>query len=144
VKAYMGYGDSTLVVPQELADKAAALSLVRELNDKVMQEVLRNEELIESLRQSNPEADKSGDLNKEKFHISKSTKSTCIEFLEDNDVEISSWIGEANENDKVKRILKVWFTLTNEYNKKAWCSFPEILDDDSFYANAKIVLLTEA
>jgi hypothetical protein len=50
VKAYLGFGDSTLIVPNELSDKAAALTLVRELNDKVMQEVLRNEELIESLR----------------------------------------------------------------------------------------------
>jgi hypothetical protein len=129
-------------VPTELADKAAALTLVRELNQIVMAEVLRNEELIESLRQSNPEADK--DLPKDKFSVSKSTKSTCIEFLEENDVEISSWIGEANENEQVKKILKVWFTLIRGYNSRPWCSFPEILDNDEFYANAKIVLLTEA
>ena len=137
IKAYIGFG-SDLIVPSELLSKAAALTLVRELNDKVMQEVLRNEELIESLRQSHPEADKVGDLSKEKFQISKSTKGTCLEFLADNDVEISSWISDADENDQVKKILKVWFTLFKEYNSQVWCTFPEILDDDTFYANAKV------
>lgn len=84
-----------------------------------MQELLRNEEMIESLRQDNPDAEKGGDPPK--FAISKTTKSTCIDFLVDNDVEISSWISEANENEKVKRILKVWFTLSKEYNNQQWC-----------------------
>lgn len=106
---------------------------------------MHNEELIESLRQKYPEADKvGGDLTKEKFQVSKTTKGTCIEFLADNDVELMSWISEANENDRVKKILKLWFTLLKEYNHEAWCTFPTILDDEQFYPHAKIVLLQEA
>lgn len=119
VRAYMGFGDAALSVPDEIPDKEAALALVKELNDKVMQEVLRNEELIENLRASNPDADR--ELPKEKFAISKSTKSTCVDFLEENDVEITSWIGEANESERVKKILKVWFALVGQYNKERWC-----------------------
>lgn len=76
--------------------------------------------------------------------MSKTTRGTCIEFLADNDVELSSWISEANENERVKKILKIWFTLIREYNQEQWCKFPAILDDDQFYPNAKMVLLQEA
>lgn len=51
---------------------------------------------------------------------------------------------DADDNEKVKKILKVWFTLCKSYNREAWCQFPNILDDDTFYPNAKVILLTEA
>ena len=105
---------------------------------------MHNEELIETLRQSHPDSDKSGDISKEPFAISKSTKNTCIDFLNDNDVDISSWISEADENERVKKVLKLWFTICKQFNHESWCAFPTILDNDTFYANAKIILLTEA
>jgi hypothetical protein len=64
--------------------------------------------------------------------------------LKENEVEIDTWINEADENEKVKKILKIWFTLSSTYNKEEWCSFPMILDDEAFYAGAKEVLLREA
>jgi succinate dehydrogenase flavin-adding protein (antitoxin of CptAB toxin-antitoxin module) len=116
--------------------------LVKELTDKLMAELLRNEELIESLRSSNPDIDKAiSEMSPEKFTISKSTKNTCIEFLAENDVEISEWISNVDECERVKKILRVWFTLCKSYNKEPWCSFPEILDIDTFYPSAKVTLL---
>lgn len=108
-----------------------------------MQEVIKNEEQIESLRTSNPNAEKH-EFNRDNFQLSKHTKSACIEFLKENDVEIDSWINDADDNEMVKRILKLWFTLSSSYNKEDWCSFPKILDNDNFYQGAKDILLREA
>lgn len=133
------------------------------------------------MRSSSPDADKH-EFNREAFQLSKHTKTVCIEFLKENEVEIDSWINEADDNEpkydgwlslrssilslnrfhesislnqeplfaslfgneRVKRILKIWFTLSTSYNKEEWCSFPKILDDESFYQGAKEVLLREA
>jgi hypothetical protein len=108
-----------------------------------MTEVIKNEEEIENLRSSSPDADKH-EFNREAFQLSKNTKSACIEFLKENEVEIDTWINDADDNERVKKILKIWFTLSNSYNKEEWCSFPKILDDESFYLGAKEVLLREA
>lgn len=104
---------------------------------------MKNEEQIEQVRNSNPDAEKH-EFNKDNFTISKLTKSGCIEFLKENDVDIDSWITDADENDKVKKILKIWFTLSSTYNKEDWCKFPNILNDDTFYNGAKEVLMAEA
>lgn len=103
-----------------------------------MQEVLKNEEMLEEVRQKNPDAEKHGEFSsKEGFSVSKLTKSGCLEFLKDTDVEIDTWIDECDDNEKVKKILKIWFTLSSTYNKEEWCKFPNVLDDDIFYAGAK-------
>ena len=110
-----------------------------------MQEVLINEELIATILQNHPEADKKdNNQSADKFQLNKNTRSTCIDFLRENDVDISAWIGEADENERIKKILMVWFTIFSSYNKEPWCTFPEIVQEDNFYPNAKIVLLTEA
>lgn len=108
-----------------------------------MTEVMKNEEDIEAVRSSNSEAEKH-EFNRDAFSLSKHTKSACIEFLKENEVDIDSWINDADDNEKVKKILKIWFTLSSSYNKEEWCSFPKILDDATFYAGAKDVLLREA
>ena len=61
----------------------------------------------------------------------------CIDFLKDSDVDIESWINDADESEKVKKVLKIFFTLNSTYNKEEWCSFPSVLDDDMFWAGAK-------
>jgi 5-methylcytosine-specific restriction endonuclease McrBC regulatory subunit McrC len=121
------------------------VKFVSSLNDKIMAEVMQNEELIESLRQAHPDADKAAaDLGKAKFEISKNTKSTSIEFLSDNEVTIDQWIGEAEESQRVKEILRIWFALSGRYNSQPWCQHPAILDWEAFYEGAKVVLLSEA
>ena len=74
------------------------------------------------------------------FQLSKNTKSTSIEFLQENDVELSTWISEADESPLVQKCLRLWFTLSRQYNKEPWCQYP----GEDFYPNAKVVLLTEA
>jgi len=64
--------------------------------------------------------------------------------LKENEIEIDSWIEDANDNEKVKKILKIWFTLISSYNNQDWCKFPKILDDEVFYNGAKEILLNEA
>ena len=76
--------------------------------------------------------------------MSKHTKTGCIEFLKDMDVEINMWINDADDNERVKKILKIWFTLNNRHNKEEWCKFPNVLNDEQFYKHAKEVLLNEA
>ena len=119
------------------------MDVVKDLNDRLMQEVIKNEEQIESLRNGNADAEKH-EFNREHFAFSKHTNSACIEFLNDNDIELDTWIGDADDNDKVKNILKIWFTLNRSYNKEDWCQFPRILDTETFYSNAKEVLTKEA
>ena len=124
-------------------DKQQAITVAKDLNDQLMQEVVNNELQIEKLRTEHPEAEKH-EFNKDAFQVSKLTKSGCLEFLKDNDVEIDSWINDADDNEKVKKILKIWFTLSQTYNKEDWCQFPKVLDDEAFYQGAKDVLLREA
>lgn len=89
------------------------------------------------MRQNTPEAE---GLKDGPFQLSKNTKSTSIEFLQENDVELSTWISEADESPLVQKCLRLWFTLCRQYNKEPWCQHP----GEDFYPNAKVVLLTEA
>jgi hypothetical protein len=77
---------------------------------------MENEEIIENLRQSYPNADNLFDGLEDSFTVSKATKSCSIEFLAENDVEITAWISEIASNDRVKNILRVWFSLFRPYN----------------------------
>jgi hypothetical protein len=60
------------------------------------------------------------------------------------DQEITAWISEAQESQRVKKILRVWFALVRPYNQEPWCTFPDILDEDHFFPDAKITLLNDA
>jgi hypothetical protein len=142
IKAYLRI-DSDFNVPDgPLTSKDEAITLVKDMSEKVMQEVLKNEEQIENLRQSHPDADNDKPLPP--FVLSKQRKSHCIDFLEESSEDISNWIGAVDDNDRVKKILKIWFTLFQPYNQQPWCQFPAILNDDEFYPNAKVTLLTDA
>lgn len=112
IKAYLGK-ETPIEVPESLSTKEEILSYAKDLSDKVMAEVLRNEEQIENLRQSYPDAELASETP---FQLSKSTKSTSVEFLSDNDVEISTWISEADESPLVHKCLRLWFTLCKQYN----------------------------
>jgi len=68
----------------------------------------------------------------------------ALSSLKDNEIEIDTWIEDANDNEKVRKILKIWFTLSATHNQQDWCKFPKILDDENFYAYAKEVLQNEA
>ena len=136
---------SDLYIPATLGDKEDILGFLRDINDRLMQDIMKNEEFIDSLRQSHADADKiAANLGKEAFAISKITKGTSIEFLIDNEVPLESWIGDIEGNEKVKKILKVWFALQGRYNQQEWCAFPANLDHMHFYEGAKLVLLKEA
>ena len=76
--------------------------------------------------------------------MSKLTKTACIDFLKENDVEIDTWINDADDSEKLKKILKIFFTLNSQYNKDDWCQFPSILNEEIFYAGAKEVLTKDA
>jgi hypothetical protein len=76
---------------------------------------MKNEEQIESLR-GVADVEKY-DFNRAAFNLSKHTKSACIEFLKDNEIEIDTWIEDANDNEKVRKILKIWFTLSATHNQ---------------------------
>ena len=75
-----------------------------------------NEEMIESLRSSNPNADSIFEGLEDSFQVTKKSKSS-LDFLAEYDVEITSWISEIAENDRVKNILRVWFSLFKPYNE---------------------------
>lgn len=81
---------------------------------------MENEEIIETLRSSNPNADSIFEGIEDNFSVSKTAKSCSIEFLAENDVEISGWISEVQENDRVKNVLRVWFSLFRPYNQEEW------------------------
>jgi len=76
--------------------------------------------------------------------VSKHTKTACVDFLEENDVDIDSWINDLDDCEKLKKVLKVFFTLNSNYNKEEWCMFPNILDDEAFYVGAKEALVNDA
>jgi hypothetical protein len=67
-----------------------------------------------------------------------------MEFLKENEVEIDQWIEDLDGCDKLKKILKIFFTLSSSYNKESWCMFPSILDDETFYSGAKTALQNDA
>ena len=41
-------------------------------------------------------------------------------MAEMDEIEISSWLTEAEGNEKVKNILRVWFSLFKPYNQQDW------------------------
>lgn len=59
-------------------------------------------------------------------------------------MDIDSWINDADDSEKLKKILKIFFTLNSSYNKEEWCQFPNILDEEAFYAGAKQTLMRDA
>ena len=59
-------------------------------------------------------------------------------------MEIDSWIDSADESEKVKKALKLFFTVNASYNKEDWARLPQILDDETFWAGAKIALQNDA
>jgi hypothetical protein len=68
-----------------------------------MKELMANEELIDQLRTDHPEADKQQEAQSlANFQLSKHTKSACVDFLKDNDVEIDTWIEDVDSSEKVK------------------------------------------
>ncbi len=125
-----------------LKGKDHATELVRNLCDQLLKEIMNNEEVITQLRSEDPDAEKK-DLDAQ-FQISKSTEQTCIEFLKDNDTDLDSWINHLENCEKLRKILKIFFTLCSQYNREEWCLFPTILDDDAFYAGAKQVFIKDA
>lgn len=80
------------------------------------------EDQVEQIRSSHPDAE--NDKQQPPFAVSKHTRSSCIDFLKDCDVEIDQWIDAADESEKVKRVLKLFFTVSSAYNKEDWCKFP--------------------
>lgn len=89
---------------------------MRSINEKVVTEVIKNEEKIEKLREQNPNIEQTTG-SEEPFKLSKMARETCFEFLQENEVEISTWIGSTEDSGKVKNILKLWFLLNGVYNK---------------------------
>ena len=69
---------------------------------------------------------------------------SCIDFLSENDVSIETWINDAEGNEKVRKILQLWFTLNSKYNQLPWCQFPDILNEEIFYPEAKLALEEDA
>jgi hypothetical protein len=112
------------------------------LNENLLKEVMGSEEQVESIRSSHPDAENA--TQSAAFAVSKHTKSSCIDFLKDCDVEIDTWIDSADESEKVKKALKLFFTVSSSYNKEDWCRFPQILDEETFWAGAKQALQADA
>jgi hypothetical protein len=64
--------------------------------------------------------------------------------LLENEVEIDTWIEDAEASEKLRKILKLFFMLTSLYNREEWCQFPNVLHDEDFFQSAKQVLLSDA
>ena len=59
-------------------------------------------------------------------------------------MDIDSWVNDADESEKVKKALKLFFTLSSAYNKEEWCLFPQVLDDEAFWQGARSALVNDA
>jgi len=108
---------------------------MRKFNETLLKAIMENEEAIQNL-QNNSDAE-SQNFDPSNFTISKTTLQTCLEFLKDNEIEIDSWIDSLDKCEKLKKFLKIFFTLSSTYNKEEWCIFPHILDDSTFFNGAK-------
>lgn len=62
---------------------------IRAFHEKLMQLLMENEEIIETLRSSQPNAENLLNGLEDTFTVSKRSKSCSIEFLAENDAEIS-------------------------------------------------------
>ena len=118
--------------------------MLHSLNEALLKEIMANEELVERIRTTSPEADKPSENTLANFKLSKNTDQCCIEFVRDNDVEISSWIEEVEASEKSLKVLRLFFTLVSTYNKESWCQFPAILDSAQFWEGAKQALERDA
>ena len=115
---------SGVEIPDTFDSKNAGI-LIKELHDRVIRELLQNEELIDTLRsEQTPDIEKSLAGIQDSFKVSRTTKTTCLDFLADMDVDISNWISEANESELVKKVLRVWFSLVKPYNELEWTNYP--------------------
>lgn len=57
IKAYLGL-EASIEIPESLENSDQILELVKDLSDKVMAEVLHNEDQIENLRSTHPDIEK--------------------------------------------------------------------------------------
>ena len=89
------------------------------LSEKVLSELMANEEQIATIRAEHPDAENE-DTDKEKFELAKRTIQS-LEVLKDTPFEFEDWVGEISENQWVKRTIKLWCTLHNKYNNEEWC-----------------------
>lgn len=115
-------------------DDANVKELVKEFNDKVMQELVSIEEKIEEIRTSHPEAETT-EPGKSTFTISKRSISS-IEFLEDNEVDFDDWAKDVADNQWAQRTMKIFFSLNENHNKESWTLIPQVLDDAEFFPKA--------
>jgi hypothetical protein len=135
VQAYLEPNKYPTEIDEQFENKELALGAIKILNENLLKEVMGSEEQVESIRSSYPDAENA--VQSAAFSVSKHTKSSCIDFLKDCDVEIDTWIDSADESEKVKKALKLFFTVSSSYNKEEWCKFPNIIDDETFWAGAK-------
>lgn len=105
---------------------------------------MSNEELIESIKTSNPDADKPSQNTAATFKLSKNADQCCIDFLKESDVELSSWIEQVESSEKVLKVLKLHFTLVSTYNQEWWCQFPAIINNSLFWQGAQQALESDA
>lgn len=127
-----------------MAGKSQAAAVLSSLNDTLLKEIMSNEELIESIKTSNPDADKPSQNTAATFKLSKNADQCCIEFLKENDVELSNWIEQVESSEKVLKILKLHFTLVSTYNQEWWCQFPAIIENSLFWQGAQQALESDA
>lgn len=144
INSYLSKEIQRTDIPEDkIADREAALHLARDLNESVVLDLMKNEETIMAIRNDHPDAE-AFKLDETKFQLKKQTKGVLDFLQEDGDQAIENWIGEVDESERVKKILRLWFTLVKSFNQHPWTAYPAILSDDVFYPNAKVVLLTEA
>lgn len=147
VKETQAYIDPTSY-PSEFDElksgKAEAASILRSLNETLLKEIMSNEELIETVKTSNPEANKPSENTVANFKVSKNAETCCIEFVKENDIELSSWIDSVESSEKVLKVLKLYFSLVSTYNQESWCQFPAIIDNALFWEGAKLALEKDA
>ncbi len=126
-----------------MESREQAKKIMSKFNETLLKAIMENEEAIQNLRKEHPDSENQ-EFTPSNFAISKTTLQTCMEFLKENEVEIDSWIESLDECEKLKKILKIFFTLCSTYNKEEWCMFPHIIDDATFFAGAKQALLNDA
>ena len=74
---------------------------------------MQNEEEIEELRVTNPDAEaQEVSVN---FELQKRTKNS-LSVLQDEDFDIKEWIETSKENEWVLMTLKLWFTILKTTN----------------------------
>ena len=83
-----------------------------------MAELMTNEEEIDKLRKSNPDAE-GQEVNNSNFALQKRSLNS-LEVLNDTDFDADEWLSSSVDNSWVIRTLKLWFTLHKDHNQEAW------------------------